>query len=197
MLACLQPLYWSVHVDRLFAGEDTRTIARAWIVEHVSSGTALALQSYSVPLPQSAESFRESLAANDALGELERAGKYASLLEVAEEEPTSYGLYFLGAGDEPNRIYIGYDALDGGFGPLHERGVQGIVLRHAGVTPPETVVAVFERAAAEGTLLTTIAPGQDGADVTPYLDNEDWAPSSRLEHKGPLIEIWSLAKSSR
>jgi 4-amino-4-deoxy-L-arabinose transferase-like glycosyltransferase len=196
-LATLQPLYWSAHVDRLFAGEDTRTLARAWILDHVASGTTLALQSYSVPLPQSADSFRESLAANDALDELERRGKYASLLDVAEAEPVGYPLYFLGAGDELNRIYIGYDELARGLDPLVERGVSGLVLRRAPVAPPEAVAAVFERAAEEGTLLTRISPFANGIDATPYLDNEDWAPSARLSHKGPLVEIWSLEKISR
>ena len=98
LVACVQPLYRSIQVDRLFANEDTRTLARAWIVEHVGDGETIAVQSYSVPLPQSAESFRDSLEANDALDELERRGKYASLLEVASSEPTSYRLVFLGNG---------------------------------------------------------------------------------------------------
>ncbi len=203
VLACLQPLYWSIHVDRLFAREDTRTVAREWVVENVVSGATFALQSYSVPLPQSAESVRDSLEANGALDELERRGKYASLLDVAQAEPTSYPLYFLGKGDELNRIYIAYDELDdlnGGFDPLIERGVFGVILRRAPISPPAALAAVFERAATEGTLLTTISPfldGVDGEDGTPYLDNEDWAPSAGLSHKGPLIEIWSLKESSR
>ena len=74
-LACLQPLYQSIQIDRLLAGDDTRTLARRWIVENVASGETLVLQSYSVPLPQSAASFRRSLEANDGFGELERRGK--------------------------------------------------------------------------------------------------------------------------
>lgn len=192
LLACLQPLYWSVRVDRLFAGDDTRTLAREWIVEHVAPGETVALQSYSVPVPQSAESFRDSLEANDALGELERRGKYASLLEVAASEPKSYGVVFLGNGDELNRVYVGYDELSQGFEPLRLRGVGQLILRRAPIAPPPAVSAVFDRAAREGRHLTTISPFADGEESTPYLDNEDWAPSSRLSHKGPLIEIWSL-----
>ena len=112
-------------------------------------------------------------------------------------------MYFLGKGDELNRIYIAYDDLDdlnGGFDPLIERGVFGVILRRAPISPPAALAAVFERAATEGTLLTTVSPfldGVDGEDGTPYLDNEDWAPSAGLSHKGPLIEIWSLKESSR
>ena len=58
--------------------------------------------------------------------------------------------------------------------------------------------AVFERAAREGTLLTTISPFDDAdQEKTPYLDNEDWPPDAGLSHKGPLIEIWSLEETLR
>lgn len=192
VLACLQPLYWSVHVDRLFAGKDTRTLAREWIVEHVPSGAVVALQSYSVPLPQSAKSFHGSLEANRALEELGRHGKYASLLDVAEARAVSYRLYFLGNGEELNRIYVGYDELAHGFEPLIERGVEYLVLRRPPIPPPAAVSAVFDRARREGSLLQTISPFAGDTEDVPYLDNEDWPPSPLLSHKGPLIEIWSL-----
>jgi hypothetical protein len=102
--ASIQPLHRAVHVDRLFASEDTRTLARDWSLQNLPSGSTVALQSYSVPLPQSKESFREALEANAALSELDRKGKYAHLLRVAEEEEKSFWLVFLGKGDERNRI---------------------------------------------------------------------------------------------
>jgi len=190
-LACLQPLYQSIQVDRLLAGDDTRTLARQWIVENVPSGETLVLQSYSVPLPQSAASFWGSLEANDGLSELERRGKYTSLLEVAERETTSYGLYFFGRGDELNRIYVGYDALQRGLSPLKELGVSTVVLRHPPAPPPPEVSALFERVAREATLLHTVSPFED-ASGPPYLDNEDWPPRASLSRKGPKIEIWAL-----
>ncbi len=110
-------------------------------------------------------------------------------------------MFFLGKGDELNRVYIAYDELDdfnGGFAPLVERGVSVVILRRPPIPPPPALRAVFDRAASEGTLLTTISPFLDGVDAedeTPYLDNEDWAPSAGLSHKGPLIEIWSLEES--
>ncbi len=192
VLACLQPLYWSFQVDRLFAGDDTRTLARDWIVEHVAAGESIALQSYSVPVPQSAKSFHDSLEANGALNELERRGKYASLLDVAESEPTSYRLFFLGKGDELNRVYVGYDELAQGFEPLREHGIGQLILRRPPTSPPAAVTAVFELAAQQGKSLATISPFVGGKETIPYLDNEDWAPSSFLSHKGPVIEIWSL-----
>lgn len=195
LMACLQPLYWSVQVDRLFAGTDTRTLAHEWIVENVAAGEVFALQSYSVPISQSAESFRGSLEANEALGELERRGKYASLLDVAKAEPESYRLYFLGNGDELNRIYVGYEELAHGLDPLVDLGVDYLVLRRPPIPPPPAVSAVFDRAAKEGELVHTISPFASDTVATPYLDNEDWPPSPHLSHKGPLIEIWSLGPS--
>ena len=192
-LACLQPLYQSIQIDRLLAGDDTRTLTRRWIVDNVASGETLVLQSYSVPLPQSAASFRRSLEANDGFGELERRGKYASLLEVAERETTSYGLYFFGRGDELNRIYVGYDELLDGLVPLRELGVHKVVLRHPPTPPPPEVTALFERVAREGALLHTVSPFEDESGL-PYLDNEDWPPRASLSRKGPKIEIWALER---
>ncbi|HJS73387.1 MAG TPA: glycosyltransferase family 39 protein, partial [Vicinamibacteria bacterium] len=70
--AGVQPLYYTIQVDRLFASKDTRTLAREWAVEKLPSGTTVALQSYSAPLPQSKENFLASLEANGALSELDR-----------------------------------------------------------------------------------------------------------------------------
>jgi hypothetical protein len=189
--ASVQPLYLAVQVDRLFASVDTRTLARNWAHENLPAGTTVALQSYSAPLPQSGHSFRESLEANGALSELDRNGKYAHLLRVAEGEPTSFRLVFLGRGDEPNRIYVGYEKLLGGLDPLRELGVQTILLRRPPIRPPPELSALFERVEKEGTPLATISPFR-GAPTTPYLDNEDWPPGASLARKGPLIEVWSL-----
>ncbi len=196
LVASIQPLYYVVQVNRLFAREDTRTLARGWILEHLLPGTTLALQSYSVPVPQSAESFREGLETRGALAELDQRGKYANLLEVAAGEAKAYRLVFLGNGDELNRIYVGYAELARGLAPLRSRGVSVVVLRYPPLPPPPEVEAVFERVGLEGTLLTRITPfafaSPPGASGAPYLDNEDWPPRSSLTYKGPLVEIWSL-----
>ena len=186
-LACAQPLYGALQVDRLFAEKDTRTLAREWIVANVPSGAPVALQSYSVPLPQSAENFRRSLEHNDGLTELDRRGKYAYLLGVAEQESVSYPLYFFGKGDELNRIYLGYGELASDLTPLRRLGVETVVLRYHPTDPPPQVLELFQKVREEGELLHAVSPG-----ATPYLDNEDWPPSPALDHKGPEIEIWSL-----
>lgn len=191
LLASVQPLYYAIRVDRLFSRDDTRTVALRWILDHVPPGTTLALQSYSVPVPQSAESFRQGLEAHAALAELDQHGKYASLLQVAASEKETYRLVFLGNGDELNRIYVGYEELADGLAPLRERGVSTVVLRQPPTTPPPEVEAVLERVAAEGKLLKRITPFASGSGV-PYLDNEDWPPGASLEQKGPIVEIWSL-----
>ena len=189
--AGIQPLYYAVHVDRLFASEDTRTLARDWALQNLTPGSTVALQSYSVPLPQSKESFREGLQANEAAAELDRKGKYAHLLRVAEGEGKSFRLIFLGKGDELNRTYVGYETLLPGLDPLRALGVASVVLRHPPIPPPPEVEALFSRVEAEARLLTTITPFR-GSPTTPYLDNEDWPPSRAIAHKGPLIQVWSL-----
>lgn len=191
LTAAFQPLFYALQVDRLFASEDTRTLARDWALQNLPSGSTVALQSYSVPLPQSEGSFRESLEANEDVSELDRKGKYAHLLRVAEGEEKSFRLIFLGKGEELNRIYVGYEELLSGLDPLRARGVTMVVLRHPPIPPPPSLAALFQRIEAEGRLLTRISPFR-GDGTTPYLDNEDWPPAAALVHKGPLIEVWSL-----
>ncbi len=149
LAAGMQPLYFTLQVDRLFASEDTRSLAREWALEELPAGSTVALQSYSSPLPQSKESFEESLKENEALSELDRKGKYAQLLRVAESEKKSFCLFFLGKGDEPNRIYVGYETLAEGLEPLRELGVETIVLRRPPIPPPPALAARF-RAGGKG-----------------------------------------------
>ncbi len=197
LLACLQPLYNDIQVDRLFASKDTRTLAKEWIVDELPDGTPLALQSYSVPIPQSAESVRESLADNDALDELERKGKYSHLLSIAETNRPTYGLLFLGRGDEKNRTYFDYqEVVARDLEPLVARGVGAIVLRYPPGPMPPPLKDFFESVARNGTRLARITPfGEERENpLHPYMDNEDWPARAGLSHKGPLVEIWSLEK---
>ena len=192
--ACLQPLYRDVQVGRLFAGNDTRTLAREWIVQSLPNGSRVALQSYSVPVPQSAGSVRESLAHNDALDELDRQGKYSHLLEVAERTKPAYDLVFLGDGDERDRTYLGYqEAVSRELDPLFEGDAVTVVLRYPPGPIPPTVETFFDRVRERGTELARISPFREGEpERHSYLDNEDWPARAGLTHKGPLIEIWSL-----
>ncbi|MFQ5789130.1 MAG: ArnT family glycosyltransferase [Acidobacteriota bacterium] len=194
--ASLQPLYGSLQVDRLFDGQDTRTLARQWILENVPDGESLALQSYSVPLPQSADSLKESLSANGALDELERLGKFSHLAAIAEQSKPSYHVFFMGRGDEKNRIYFDYrETAEKRLQPLRDRGVSYVALRYPAATPPPEVAAFIDAVIIEGRLLGRFSPFRgDGAGLRPYLDNEDWAASRALAHKGPLVELWSLDK---
>jgi hypothetical protein len=197
LLAAIQPLFHAVQVDRLFAERDTRTLAREWILENIPSGRTVALQSYSVPLPQSAESVKASLETNGALSELERRGKYAHLLERAERETTAYRLIFLGKGDEHDRTYVGYDELLSGLEPLRDRGVTDIALRLPPTPPPAEVEALFQRVPREGALLARFSPFRHETGEpswTPYLDNEDWPPSPYLVRPGPFVYIWSIGR---
>ena len=193
-LACAQPFYNAVQVDRLFGGEDTRTLARQWMVENVPDQRSIALQSYSVPLPQSEASIKLALGENGALDELERKGKYAHMVEVARENRPAFDLYFLGGGDEKNRVYFDYrTVIDDRFASLFGRGVSYVVTRQAPDRPTPDVAAFVKAIRETGRLLERFSPFRDeGMAIHPYLDNEDWAALSALSHKGPLVEVWLL-----
>ena len=193
--ASVQPLYYDWQMNRLFASEDTRTLARKWIIDHLPDREAIALQSYSVPIPQSEESLRESLAANDALDELARRGKYFHLAELSRKERPAYRLYFIGNGDEKDRIYFSYSELNQRhLGPLLSRSVSAVVLRYPPDKAPTEVARLFREVARRGRLEKRFSPFSGaGTGVHPYLDNEDWPPRPGLSRKGPLVEIWSLS----
>lgn len=194
LVAGLQPLYHDIQIVRLFSGDDTRTVARRWVLEHVADGSAIALQSYSVPLPQSISSLRESLEANGALDELDRRGKFSYLVDVAKQEHPAYRLYFVGRGDEKNRIYYDYrDVVDSELEPLLSKGVRHFVLRYPPAGSPPEVAGFFEEVAAKGSLQARFSPFRKGEErLHPYMDNEDWPPSPMLADRGPLVEVWSL-----
>ena len=194
VLACAQPFYNAVQVDRLFRGEDTRTLARQWIVGNVPDQSAIALQSYSVPLPQSETSIKLALGENGALDELERKGKYAHMAEVAESTRPVFDLLFLGRGDEKNRIYTDYrTVIDDELASFDQRGVSYVVIRQPPDTPPPEVAEYIEKVRKKGRLLQQFSPfPDDGVAYFPYLDNEDWAATRALSNKGPLVEIWLL-----
>ncbi|MGH9460616.1 MAG: ArnT family glycosyltransferase [Vicinamibacteria bacterium] len=196
LAASIQPLYRDVQVDRLFGGNDTRTLAKEWIVNELPDGARVALQSYSVPVPQSAASIRRSLAVNDALGELDRKGKYSYLLAVAEETHPAYDLVFLGKGDEKDRTYLDYqDVVSRELDPLFDGDGLTLVLRYPPGPLPPQVEAFFASVMERGTELARITPFQeDEPERHPYLDNEDWPARAGLSYTGPLIEIWSLEK---
>jgi hypothetical protein len=196
LAACIQPLYRDVQVDRLFGGKDTRTLAREWIVRELPDAARVALQSYSVPVPQSAASIRQSLAANDALGELDRKGKYSHLLAVAEKTHPAYELVYLGKGDEKDRTYLDYqEVVSRELDPLFDGDAVAVVLRYPPGPLPSQVEAFFASVMERGTVLARITPfREDEPEREPYLDNEDWPARAGLSHKGPLIEIWSLEK---
>jgi hypothetical protein len=193
LVVIAQPLYYAVQVDRLFATKDTRTLARDWILENVPADEPVALQSYSVVLPPSRASLMESLEVNDALSELGRRGKFHHLVRLAESSGKKYRLYFVGRGDEKDRIYHDYEELVAAkLTPLHRRGVRLVVLRRAPVEPPRSVTAFYEEVEREGKLVARFSPFDGGGANGPYLDNEDWAPRAALRCKGPVVEIWRL-----
>ena len=193
LLTALWPLFLDLQVDRLFAALDTRTVARDWIVRNVPPGSAVLLQSFSVPLPQSEASLRESLESTGAARELGGRGKFAHLAALARERGDGYRLYFAGRGDEKDRIYFDYEELvRSRLAQLHARGVSTVVLRRSPGEPPR-VTALFDEVARQGELVRRFSHARRES-VSPYLDNEDWLPSPALDAKGPLVEVWTLRK---
>jgi len=197
IVASVQPAIASLHSGRLFAAPDTRTLAREWVVTQIESGSHLALQSYSVPVPRSARDLRGALESNEAADELDRRGKFSFLVEAARDRKPSYSVTFLGSGDEKDRVYIPYASFQRGLAPLAQRGIRILVLKYPPSAIPPELDPLFGLASTEARLVHRVSPfalAEPAVVTHPYLDNEDWPVHGGLRHKGPLIEIYELPR---
>jgi hypothetical protein len=116
------------------------------------------------------------------------------MAEIAGRSRPAYRQFFLGKGEEKNRIYFDYqDVIGDDLASLRAIGVTHIVLRYPPDTPPPEVAAFFEKVRSQGRLLERLSPFHDeDPSLHPYMDNEDWPASRRLANKGPLTEVWLL-----
>jgi hypothetical protein len=190
----------SWRVGSFFRQDDTRTLARRFIEEHVPAGSTVLLQPYSVPLVQSRESLVEALTAR--LGDASRASTKFRLRLATDPWPEpAYRLLFLGEepGLDADKIYLRYADFEGpaGLDVLIRHGVQVVVLkRYNGpdsVTTP--LLATLERG---GRRIAEFSPYRPDADpvtraaVAPFLHNTDTPLDAALARPGPVVEVWAV-----
>jgi hypothetical protein len=201
-LAATPGLVASVNVGRFFSQEDTRTIARLFIEEHVPQGSAVALQPYSVPLVPTRESLVDALRAN--LGDERKASvKFRLQLGVDRWPEASYDLVWLGSGGlDADKVYVDYAGRDGSavVDELVRRGVEYVILKGGRSLSPAAAPldAALRRRASRVFVAAPYAAGRDPAarDLpVPFIHNTNARIAPGLERPGPVVEVWHLPAS--
>lgn len=199
VLAAVPGATSSLASGMFFRQTDTRTLALRFVERWIPPGSGVAVQPYSVPVPQSRESLIESLRAN--VGDEKRASaKFQLRLALNPYQGPGYRTIYIGDGGlDADKIYVGYAQLGGtsGLSALRAHGVTCVIVKRYSVASPET--APFLAAlGAEGRLLATFSPYRPGTVRTadnapePYVHNTDARITAELERPGPVIEIWQL-----
>jgi hypothetical protein len=206
-LLALPSVWHSWEIGRFFSQTDTRTLAQAWIEQHVPAGSTVLVQPYSVVLTQSRESLVEALTAT--LGDPGRAStKFAIRLGLEPQPAPAYRTLYLGDGGlDADKIYVSPRAFTAGAAsagpaglePLTRLGVQYVVLKRYNAEDPAAVPlrALLMAAATRVAVVSPYRAGASDADrvrVAPFLHNTDtpWHPA--LERPGPGLEIWKLPR---
>lgn len=194
-----QGLTDSVAVDLFFRQTDTRTVALDWIEQHVTPGSSILVQPYSVPIRQSPAGLREALTVH--LGSADRASvRFQRQLAIDPAPAPAYRPIFLGTGGlDVDKIYVSAASLGGsrGLAPLRELSVTHVVLKRYNVEDP-SMAALGAALRREGRLVATFSPYRsnlDPAEMTrtpPFLHNGDARIVPALERPGPIIEIWTI-----
>lgn len=194
-----QGLTDSVAADLFFRQTDTRTLALAWIEQHVSPGSSILVQPYSVPLRQSSAALREALTVH--LGSADRASvKFQRQLAIDPAPAPAYRPIFLGTGGlDVDKIYVSPASFDErtGLQPLRALSVTHVVMKRYNVEDP-SMAALGAALRREGRLVATFSPYRPDravAEMTrtpPFLHNGDARIVPALERPGPIIEIWTI-----
>jgi Dolichyl-phosphate-mannose-protein mannosyltransferase len=189
----------SIRTDMFFRQTDTRTLAQAYIETHVPAGATIAIQPYSVQLTPSRDGLIEALTRN--LGRPDAAStKFQLQLSLDPYPAPAYRQIYLGSGGlDADKIYVGYNELDGtaGLDALRRHSVAFVVIKRYNRPDPETV-PVLSALAREGRRIAAFSPYRSGvseaeqARIDPFLHNTDTRIDSALERPGPPIEIWEI-----
>lgn len=193
-VACMaQPLLYSIAIDRFFSADDTRTIARRWIEQHVPTGSAIALPTGSVQLVQDRQMLERALVRN--AGSVGRASRrFQSMLALDPYPAPAYALVYLGRGGlDQDKIFQDPDVLvrDQDLGQLRQAGVRYVVLKQFSPLESDPLRPLL---AAQGRLVFRISPFNDraGADSAAQLPDYDVRPSLDVDRAGPIVEVWEL-----
>ncbi len=195
--AAVPGLVMSWHLGTFFRQTDTRSEALAWIESHVSAGTAVLVQPYSVPLRQSRAGLVEALTLH--LGDPARASiKFRTELGLEDWPDPAYRVLYLGSGGlDVDKIYVDYAGLGGaaGLATLSGLGVRYVVLKRYNVESP-ALAPLIEALGHDARLAARFSPYRERGDsrtVEPFLHNTDARLDAALERPGPVIEIWQLS----
>jgi hypothetical protein len=192
-LCAAQPLVLSIAMDRFFSTDDTRTIARRWIEQHIPADSAVALPPGSVQLLPSRASLREALVRH--VGSETRASRrFQAILALDPYPAPAYRLTYLGRGGmDQEKIYVDPDLLahDGPLLALRQRGVQYVVLKQFSLRDTDPLRVAL---AAQARLVFSISPfnSRSGRDSVAQLPDYDIRPGLDVDRPGPLVEIWEL-----
>lgn len=196
-VAAVPGLRQSWRTGSFFREADTRTLARAFIEQHVPPGTGVLIQPYSVPLMQSREGLVEALSAR--LGDPSSAStKFQIQLGLRTWPAPAYRTIYLGRGGlDADKIYVDYAELGGnrGLQRLEDLGIRFVVLKRYNSDPPvmAPLVAALEQEARRVAVFGPYDPANPSAgDVEPFLHNTDARLDAALFRPGPVIEIWQL-----
>lgn len=185
--------------DLFFRQTDTRTLALAWIEQHLPAGTSVLVQPYSVPMRPSKAGLEEALTAH--LGSPDRATiKFRKQLDLQPYPSPAYRTIFLGTGGlDVDKIYLDPARIDAarGLDPVRALAVTHVVLKRYNAPDPatEALVAALERGGHKIASFTPYAGGAEMAKrqaVAPFLHNTDARIDPALERPGPPLEIWTI-----
>ncbi len=186
----IQPLVLSARAVYLLRQPDTRTLARAWVLEHVPAGASVAVEPHSVQLRPTRTQLVEALAQTGLTPE--RAGRRSRALLSQTPYPfPAYRLFYVGDGGmDEDKIYLPPALFGGeeGTARLRRTCVEWVILKSAapaGPSPLAPLVAQF------GTLVHRETPFREpGLPAEGWLPDTDVTPSLRVTRPGPVIEVW-------
>ena len=149
----------SARIDAFFRQADTRSLALAWVEEHVPAETTVLVEPYSVPLRMSRNALTEAL--TEHLGSANLASiKFQRILALDPYPAPAYRAIYLGSGGlDVDRIYVDPADLDGrqGLAPLRALAVTHVILKR--YNGPEPVRRFLEEALRrDGRLLAAFSP---------------------------------------
>ncbi len=121
----------SARIDAFFRQADTRSLALAWVEEHVPAETTVLVEPYSVPLRMSRDALTEAL--TEHLGSANLASiKFQRILALDPYPAPAYRAIYLGSGGlDVDCIYVDPADLDGrqGLAPLRALAVTHVILK--------------------------------------------------------------------
>ena len=189
----------SVRTGRFLEQADTRTLAQAWVEEHLPEGTSILVQPYSVPLRQSRDGLIEALRHTQGSEELASIRFRLQLALIPYPAP-AYRTIYLGIGGlDADKVYDSPRDFDAAqtLEPLRTLAVHYVVLKR--YNAPDASLASLDRALANGGhIVATFSPYRSNIDpgrraaAAPFLHNTDARLDPALERPGPVIEIWRI-----